>query len=82
MPSTKIDSPNKDWQGRTSTERAAYLGYLLAKGGEYTSMEVAKKLGYRHRISAINLLNKIAGVLPLVRTGHYHNGKWHLMKDE
>ena len=60
----------------TGNQRAALLTYLFMKGGEYTTVEVVKLMGYAHRVSALHMLNSLSSVLPLVKGGH--GGKWKL----
>jgi hypothetical protein len=80
MPTDLTKNPNREWIGRSGLQRAAFLGYMFAKGGEYTTMEIAQMLGYIHRQNAIHLLYQMQGVLPIVRTGSHREGKWHLMR--
>jgi Mn-dependent DtxR family transcriptional regulator len=54
----------------TPSERAAVLTRLLALGWKPTTMEVAVRFGV-HRTTALNTLNKLSRVMPLVQMDDY-----------
>ena len=61
----------------TGQQKAAKLTWLLAQGGEYSTVEIAHMYSYTWA-GAYKLMERLANVLPIVKD-RQRNGKWRCM---